>query len=117
MDQPNNEIDVDKFCEEMAEAIPRAEAARKARQLAQEIAANRQAINCDYIIRMEINGENPTLISLFMNTGKVWRIEKRIRYEDNPSVPAISLYELYDELINKGDGLVKIPCGFRLTGN
>ncbi len=113
MNEPNNEIEDDKNWEEMR----RAEAARKARQRTQMTAARRQAINCDYIVRMEIDGERPTSIAIFMNTGKKWRIEKETQDGDNSSTSSSSLYEFYNELINRRSGLVNIPPGLRLSGN
>jgi len=89
-----------------------------------------QAINCDYIVRINVKVDASrdnrlTSLALLMNNQlsshhqiKNWEIviDEKAEGAYWSSRGASKLYELYEAIIKKGSGLVKIPYGLRLQG-
>jgi hypothetical protein len=97
---------------------------------ARKLTNSRQAINCDYIVKIEVdveerNGYRPTSLRLLMNNqlsshNKVIHcrvvINKEVECADCPKIGALRLLGFYDEIMNKRSGLVSIPYGLKLEG-
>jgi hypothetical protein len=105
--------------------------AKKAKEhQARKLENSRQAINCDYIVKIEIeveerNGYKPKSLRLLMNNqlsphNKVINcrvvIAEEAEHTDCSKDGALRILEFYDEIMNKRSGLVSIPYGLKLEG-